>query len=123
MRLRALLFALLALAGSFLFLGGTAGAAEKKLSEASEDCIKAVEETDNIDSCQEAPNPILPATNELLWGSFAFAVLFGLSAWKGVPAVKSAMAARATKISHSLDEAETPRAEAAGVLAQYNTQL
>jgi F-type H+-transporting ATPase subunit b len=123
MRKRALLFALLALAGSFLFMGGTAGAAEKHLSEPSEDCIKAVEKTDNVDSCQEAPNPILPATNELVWGFIAFVVLFGLFSWKGVPAVKGAMDARAQKISDSLDEADKAKVDAESVLAEYQRQL
>ena len=33
----------------------------------------------------------MPEINEVLWGAFAFFVLFGLIAWKGYPAIKSAI--------------------------------
>jgi F-type H+-transporting ATPase subunit b len=127
MRKRALLFALLATAGSFLFVG-TAGAQATEsgsttISKEAEECIHLLESGQTVDACQEAPNPILPATNELLWGAFAFIVLFVLFAWKGVPAVKGAMDARAQKISDSLDEAEKAKTDAEGVLAEYQRQL
>jgi F-type H+-transporting ATPase subunit b len=127
MRTRALLFALLAAGGSFLFMG-TATAQETTttapaLSHEAEDCIKLLESGQTVDACQTAPNPILPATNELLWGAFAFIVLFGLFAWKGVPAVKGAMDARAQKISDSLDAAETAKVDAESVLSEYQRQL
>lgn len=129
MRLRALLFALLAAAGSLLFVG-TATAQESganhdatEISHESEECIEILEAGGEVDACQEAPNPILPATNELLWGTFAFLVLLGLFWWKGYPAVKKGMDARATKISNSLDEAESAKVEATTVLAQYQAQL
>src|SRR3954447_265176 len=108
MRLRALLFALLALAGSFLSVSAASAQESEsngdavEISHESQECIEILEAGGEVDRCHEAPNPILPATNELLWGSFAFAVLFAIFAWKGVPAVKSAMDARATKISDSL---------------------
>jgi F-type H+-transporting ATPase subunit b len=128
MRKRALLFALLAGVGSFLFLGTTTATAQEttttvKISTASEECIHLLEQGQTVDACQTAPNPILPATNELLWGAFAFIVLFVLFAWKGVPAVKGAMDARAQKISDSLDEAETAKTDAESVLAEYQRQL
>lgn len=128
MRKRALLFALLAALGALLFTG-TAGAQESEgkadveISHEAEECIHLLEEGQTVDACQEAPNPILPATNELLWGAFAFIVLFGLFAWKGVPAVKGAMDARAQKISDSLDEAERAKVDAESVLAEYQRQL
>ena len=128
MRKRALLFALLAVGGSFLFMGSAHAqeeptTTEHELSEPAHECIEAVERTNNIDSCQEAPNPIFPATNELLWGGFAFIVLFGLFSWKGYPAVKGAMDARTAKIQGSLDEAENAKVEAENVLAEYQRQL
>jgi F-type H+-transporting ATPase subunit b len=130
MRKRALLFALLAFLGAFL-LSGTAGAQESEtaghgdveITEEAHECIELLESGQTVDACQEAPNPILPATNELLWGAFAFIVLFGLFAWKGVPAVKGAMDARAQKISDSLDEAEKAKVDAESVLAEYQRQL
>jgi F-type H+-transporting ATPase subunit b len=131
MRKRVLLFALLAALGALLFTGGTAGAQESETSghgdveitHESQECIELLESGQTVDACQEAPNPILPATNELLWGGFAFLVLFVLFAWKGVPAVKGAMDARAQKISDSLDEAEQAKTDAESVLAEYQRQL
>jgi F-type H+-transporting ATPase subunit b len=131
MRKRVLLFALLAALGAFLFTGGTAVAQESEtaghgdveITHEAEECIELLESGQTVDACQEAPNPILPATNELLWGAFAFLVLFGLFAWKGVPAVKGAMDARAQKISDSLDEAEKAKVDAESVLAEYQRQL
>jgi F-type H+-transporting ATPase subunit b len=129
MRTRALLFALLAALGSLAFVG-TAHADEEEgghelefVDEEAEHCYHNLAEGGTVDECQEAPNPILPATNELLWGAFAFVVLFGLLAWKGYPAIKSAMDARATKISDSLDEAERAKSEAETILAEYQRQL
>jgi len=79
---------------------------------------------------QEAPpvaekttNPILPATNELIWGAISFAVLFVLIAKVAYPAVKKGMDARADKIRSSLDEAEKTRDEASGILDEYKRQL
>jgi F-type H+-transporting ATPase subunit b len=123
MRTRALLFALLATLGSFAFLASPATAAEKEISKKTEECIHNAEKANDPKACQEAPNPILPATNELLWGAFAFAVLFALLATKGYPAIKKGMDARATKISDSLTEAERAKVEAETILAEYQRQL
>ena len=49
--------------------------------EAEEDCIKLLEDGKKIDDCQKAPSPILPATNELIWGTISFVVLLFLL-WK-----------------------------------------
>jgi F-type H+-transporting ATPase subunit b len=68
-------------------------------------------------------NPILPAGNEIIWGSIAFVVLFVLLAKVGYPAVKKGMDARAEKIRASLDEAEKAKDEAQTVLAEYKRQL
>ena len=73
----------------------------------------------------EAPttNPILPATNEIIWGALSFAVLFVLIAKVAYPRVKQGMDARAEKIRSNLDEAERTRDEAQGILEQYRSQL
>jgi F-type H+-transporting ATPase subunit b len=68
-------------------------------------------------------NPILPASNELIWGSIAFIVLFVLLAKLGYPAVKKGMDARAERIRASLDEAEKAKDEAQTVLEEYRRQL
>jgi F-type H+-transporting ATPase subunit b len=123
MRLRAFLFALVATAAVF-GTASAAGAAEGQYkSKVEEECGHLLLEGKTVDACQTAPNPILPATNELLWGGFAFIVLFGLFAWKGYPAVKGAMDARAKKISDDLDEAEQAKTDASSVLVEYQRQL
>ena len=128
MRMRALLFALVA--GLSLFgAAGVASATEAPSEEgvdithAAHECIELLEAGGEIDSCQEAPNPILPETNEVLWGAFAFIVLFALIAKLGYPAIKGAMDARAQKISDDLEAAERSKVEQETVLTQYQAQL
>src|SRR5919199_638277 len=68
-------------------------------------------------------NPILPESNELIWGALSFIVLFVLMAKIGYPAVKKGMDARAEKIRSSLAEAEKAKEEAQSILQEYRTQL
>ena len=101
-----------------------ASAAEGEVKgHAEEECIHLLEEGGTIDSCQEAPNPILPATNELIWGALAFLILFAGLAWKGYPAIKKAMDDRTEKIRGDLDSAERAKSESETVLADYQRQL
>jgi F-type H+-transporting ATPase subunit b len=73
--------------------------------------------------CQEAPNPILPETNEIIWGGAAFVVLLVIM-WKfALPPVRKGMADRTERIRTDLERADTAKAEAEQVLTQYNTQL
>ena len=97
--------------------------AEGPRGHAEEECIHLLEEGGTIDACQKAPNPILPPTNELLWGAFAFAVLFALLAKFGYPAIKQAMDERTEKIRGDLDGAEKAKTDAEAVLADYQRQL
>ena len=72
----------------------------------------------------EGPNnPILPATNELIWGTLAFLVLVVLMTKKGYPAVKAAMDDRTEHIRASIDEADRTRTEAQTVLVDYQRQV
>jgi F-type H+-transporting ATPase subunit b len=71
----------------------------------------------------KAKNPILPATNEIIWAALSFAILFVLIAKVGFPAIKKGMDARADKIRSSLDEAEKAKDEASSILEQYQRQL
>jgi F-type H+-transporting ATPase subunit b len=113
----------LVLAASVSF-GGVAGAVSEGVSShAAEECIELLEAGGTIDSCQEAPNPILPEPVELIWGTIAFVVLFAAMAKFALPAVKDAMDAREERIRTSIDEAESTRAEAATVLSGYQAQL
>lgn len=68
-------------------------------------------------------NPILPATNELIWGSLSFLILV-VAMWKfAFPSVAKAMEARTERIRDDLDEAERTKTEAASVLEDYQRQL
>ena len=71
----------------------------------------------------EEPNPILPSTNEMIWGALSFLVLFFFLAKYGYPPVKKGMENRAKKIRDSLEEAEQTREEARSILDQYQRQL
>lgn len=75
------------------------------------------------EKCVESPNPILPATDEIIWGGAAFLILFGFMWWKGFPAVQRAMQARSDKIAADLDAAEQAKTEATTVLADHEAQL
>jgi F-type H+-transporting ATPase subunit b len=79
-------------------------------SEDSEDVELA---TEAFEECEVVANPILPATNELIWGSLAFAVLFAVLAKYAYPPVKQAMADRTEKIREEVEQAERIREEAA----------
>lgn len=90
---------------------------------AEEECIHILEGGGEIDECQESPNPILPAANELIWGSISFFVVFGLLAKFAFPAMKKAVVAREDRIRADLEAAERSRTEAEGVRSQYDAQL
>jgi F-type H+-transporting ATPase subunit b len=66
---------------------------------------------------------VLPQTNELIWGSIAFLLLFALL-WKFVfPKVNVALQARTSKIQGDLEQAERDKEEAAQLLSDYRAQL
>ena len=86
-------------------------------------CIEILAEGGSVDDCQEAPNPLLPETNEIIWGAFGFAVVF-FFLWKfGMPQMRQAMNNRTEKIRSDLQAAEQQRSEADSVLAEYRGQL
>src|SRR5258707_15566151 len=123
MRMRKLLVATLLVGGALVLTPGLAAAQEApagttvKLPEANEQCIKLLENpSKKIDDCQKAPSPILPATNEIIWGSISFVVLLILLSKFAWPALASGMAARADRIRSDLDAAETAKTEADQVL-------
>ncbi len=126
MRIRTLFAGLaLALAGLLAF-APAAHAQEndgKKLSKATEECIKQARAKDDPAACQEAPNLILPATDELVWGTISFVVLFFLLRKFAYPAIKQGMAARTERIRNDLSAADTAKSEADAVLEQYRAQL
>jgi len=92
-------------------------------SKAAEECHKLLEEGKKVDACQEAPSPILPPINELIWGIISFAIVAFLL-WKlAFPGIKKGMQGRTERIRSDLDQAESAKDEAVRVLAGYQAQL
>jgi F-type H+-transporting ATPase subunit b len=114
-------------AGGLLTLASPAhaqeGGEEPQISEDTEECIHLAEEADDPDACQEAPNPILPETSELVWGAVSFTALFLLLRRFAYPQIKQMMENRAERIRADLQSAETAKVDAQGVLDEYKAQL
>jgi F-type H+-transporting ATPase subunit b len=130
MRMRKLLVATLFAGGALFLMPGIASAQEQptgttvKLPAANEECIKLLEQPNKkIDDCQKAPSPILPATNELIWGAISFVILLGLLYKFAWPGLKNGLEARAERIRADLDAAETAKSEADHLLDEYKAQL
>lgn len=92
-------------------------------TKADAECIDVLAKGGTVDDCHAAPNQLLPETNEIIWGAIGFLVVF-FFVWKlGLPAIKKGMEARTERIRADLDAAETQRAEADTLLADYRAQL
>ncbi len=76
-----------------------------------------------MDDCQEAPSPILPEWNEVIWGALSFLVVFLLLAKFGFPAIKKGLDDRAQTIQGDVDAAETAKAEATAKASEYDAKL
>ncbi len=86
-------------------------------------CVPILLDGDSPEECNESPSPILPAADELIWGSISFLILFGLM-WKfALPAIKKGMEARTERIRNDLSAAESAKTEAEAVLGRYNADL
>jgi F-type H+-transporting ATPase subunit b len=91
--------------------------------EADIECIAKLIDGKRVDDCQEAPSPILPPVNELIWGALSFLIVFFMI-WKfGWPSLKAGLEARTERIRSDLEQADSARAEAEGVLAEYQAQV
>jgi F-type H+-transporting ATPase subunit b len=129
MRIRTLVAGvLLALVGLVVmapaaFAQDSGSSSEPKLSKDTRECIEQAEKADDPEACQQAPSPIKPATNELVWGSLSFVVLFFLLRRFAYPAIKQGMEARSERIRSDLQTADSARSEAEGLLAEYRAQL
>jgi len=94
-------------------------------TEAAKQCFEKLAKGGDVtaDDCQKAPSPLLPAKNEILWGTASFLVLL-IAVWKfGVPAVKNMEKAREDRIRNDLEGAEKAKAEAEAEKAQYLAQI
>ncbi len=95
----------------------------KPANEAAKQCIEKLEAGGTIDDCQKSPSPIIPAWNEIIWGSIAFVILLVVM-WKfALPPVKNMMEAREDRIRSDLERAEAAKGESEEVLEQYRGQL
>jgi F-type H+-transporting ATPase subunit b len=91
--------------------------------KADAECAIVLGDGGSVDDCQEAPSPILPATDELVWGSISFLLLVFLMRKFAYPAIKKGMDARTERIRGDLDAAETAKTEATSVLEGYRAEL
>ncbi len=89
--------------------------------EADEKAFKDFEA--DLEGCVEAPSPILPELDEIIWGGLAFVILFGFMWRWGFPAVKRAMDARSEKIRSDLDAADAAKTDALRTKSDYEAQL
>ena len=75
------------------------------------------------ESVAEAPNPIIPAWDEVIWGSLSFFILL-IVMWKfALPPIRRAMEARTERIQGDLDGAASARLEAEDLRTQYDARL
>lgn len=95
--------------------------AEDRFDEGSEEFDTFVEE--EVSTCRQAPSPILPELNEIIYGAIGFAIVFFFMWRFGLPAMRSSMNARTEKIRGDIEAAETQRAEADTLLSDYKAQL
>ncbi|HVM54782.1 MAG TPA: F0F1 ATP synthase subunit B [Acidimicrobiales bacterium] len=120
---RRLLAALaLVVVGIFSF-AGVAGAAEGGLTHEAEHCIEVLEEGGEPADCHEAPSPIFPEWNEVIWGGISFTILL-LALYKfALPGLKGMMEQRTERIRADLDEADKAKTEADRIRQEYSAQL
>jgi F-type H+-transporting ATPase subunit b len=98
-------------------------AEENGAEHADVECIPILVEGGTVDECHEAPSPILPPLNELIWGSLSFVILFFLLAKFAFPSIKKGMEGRSERIRTDLQQAESAKADAQRVLEEYRAQL
>jgi F-type H+-transporting ATPase subunit b len=124
-RIRAVI-AVFGIVGLVLLIAAPAFAQEAEpqyKSKFEKECAEKLAEGGSVDDCQKAPNPLIPSTNEVIWGSLAFVVLLGIM-WKfGVPAVKNMEQAREDRIRNDLESAEKARTDAEAEKEQYLAQI
>jgi F-type H+-transporting ATPase subunit b len=70
-----------------------------------------------------APNPIFPATAELIWGAIAFFALLFVVTKLVWPSVNEAYRKRSENIEGKLEQAERERTEARDLLEEYRRRL
>ena len=74
-------------------------------------------------AASSAPDPLIPDAVELIIGSIAFLIVFGLLYKVLMPRITKTLAERTDKIEGGLKRAEEAQEEASRVLADYKAQL
>lgn len=127
MRVRALIVgstvALVCVLGPMSVAHAQEATTTSEVTHEAEECIHILEDGGEVDDCQEAPSPILPAKNEVIWGVISFVVLAAVLMKFAVPAIQKGMAARTEHIRSDLGAAEKAKADADALLAEYRAQL
>jgi F-type H+-transporting ATPase subunit b len=75
------------------------------------------------EAAEHEQNPILPAWNELIWGTIAFLLLLFVMYRTVWPSVNKAFQDRRANIEGKLEQAEKDRTEAEQLLEQYRRRL
>jgi F-type H+-transporting ATPase subunit b len=75
------------------------------------------------EACVEAPNPVLPELNELIWISIAFGLLLAVGLKFAYPAVAQSMEDRSERIRADLEAAEQAKEAALAEQASYQASL
>jgi F-type H+-transporting ATPase subunit b len=75
------------------------------------------------EAAEHEQNPILPAVNELIWGTIAFFILLFVMYRTVWPSVDKAFKDRRANIEGKLEKAEKDREEAEQLLEQYRGRL
>jgi F-type H+-transporting ATPase subunit b len=85
----------------------------------------AQEEEQHTETGAEAEehNPIIPETDELIFGALAFLAVFVVLARFAFPRINQGLKQRTNRIKEDLEKAEASRNEAQGILERYESQL
>ena len=75
------------------------------------------------EAAEHEQSPILPAANELIWGTVAFLILLFLMYRTVFPSINKAFKDRRANIEGKLEQAEREREEAEQLLEQYRRRL
>ena len=75
------------------------------------------------ETAEHEQSPILPASNELIWGTIAFLILLFLMYRTVFPSINQAFKDRRANIEGKLEQAEKEREEAEQLLEQYRRRL
>jgi F-type H+-transporting ATPase subunit b len=75
------------------------------------------------EAAEHEQSPILPASNELIWGTVAFLLLLFLMYRTVFPSINQAYKQRRENIEGKLEQAEKEREEAEQLLEQYRRRL